>query len=88
MIVRILGEGQFEVADEHLGELNVLDAQLQSAVEADDGPAFAVALRALRDAVRGHGAPVPLDVLVASELCCPPRTPVWTRYARCSKARA
>lgn len=71
MIVRILGEGQFDIAGEHLGELNLLDAQLLAAAEAGDEAAFAAALRALRDGVRRHGVPVPADALVASELVLP-----------------
>lgn len=71
MIVRILGEGQFDIAGEHGGELDLLDAQLQSADEAGDEAAFTAALQALRDAVHRHGAPVPLDALVASELVLP-----------------
>jgi hypothetical protein len=71
MIVRILGEGQFDIADEHLGELNLLDDRVQSAAEAADEPAFAAALGALRDAVRRAGSPVPVDALIASELVLP-----------------
>ena len=55
MIVRILGEGQFDVAGEHLDEVNFLDGQLQSA--ADDRDAFASALQARGDAVRRTGGP-------------------------------
>jgi hypothetical protein len=71
MIVRILGEGQFDVAGEHLGELDLLDARLQSAAEAGDEAAFTAALQALCDAVRRHGGPVPADALVGSELVLP-----------------
>jgi len=71
MIVRILGEGQFDIVGEHRDELDLLDAQLQSADEAGDQAAFTATLQALRDAVRRHGAPVPLDALVASELVLP-----------------
>ena len=72
MIVRILGEGQFDIVGEHLDELNLLDAQLlAAAADAGDEAAFAAALRALRDGVRRHGAPVPADALVASELVLP-----------------
>jgi hypothetical protein len=41
MIVPILGQGQLDVAGEHLDELNLLDTQLQSA-----GGVVAAALRA------------------------------------------
>ncbi|MHB1433919.1 MAG: PspA-associated protein PspAA [Streptosporangiaceae bacterium] len=71
MIVRILGEGQFDIPGAHADELDLLDARLQSAGEAGDEAAFTAALQALRDAVRRHGAPVPLDALVASELVLP-----------------
>ncbi len=71
MIVRILGDGQFGVAGEHLEDLNLLDSQLQSAADADDRDAFAAALQALGDAVRRLGAPVPAGALVASDLVLP-----------------
>jgi hypothetical protein len=71
MIVRILGEGQFDIAGEHLGELDLLGAQLQSADEASDEAAFKGIPQALRDTVRGHRAPVAADALVASELVLP-----------------
>jgi hypothetical protein len=57
MIVRILGEGHFDVVGEHLDEVNFLDSQLQSAAAADDRDAFASALQALGDAVRRTGGP-------------------------------
>lgn len=71
MIVRALGEGQFDIPGEHLGELNLLDAQLRSAAEGCDEAAFTAALQALRDAVGGLGVPVPAEALVASELVLP-----------------
>ena len=36
MIVRILGEGQLEVADDQLETLNELDRAVESAVESGD----------------------------------------------------
>lgn len=71
MIIRILGRGQYDVADARLDALNVLDARLQTAVESDDQEAFSAALRALTGAVREFGTPVAEDVLVASELVLP-----------------
>ena len=52
MIVRILGEGQLEVADDQLESLNELDRTVESAVEAGDEAAFTTALAALLDGVR------------------------------------
>ena len=57
MIVRILGEGQLEVADDQLEALNALDAAVESAVESGDEDAFAAALAALLDGVRRAGTP-------------------------------
>ena len=71
MIVRILGEGQLEVPDRFLAELNELDAALESAVAADDEPAFARALADLVDRVRAHGTPVPDEMVVPSEAILP-----------------
>ena len=55
MIVRILGEGQYDVDDDALDRLNALDAEVEAAVEAGDEAAFAAALTALHDGVRGVG---------------------------------
>ena len=72
MIVRILGEGQLDLPDSALGELNQLDAELEKACEAADEDAFAPALAALLDRVRALGAPLPSDHIVPSDLVLPP----------------
>jgi hypothetical protein len=71
MIVRIMGEGQLEVADAQLGALGLLDDRIEAAVEADDEAEFRVALGALLDKVREIGTPVPDDVLEPSDLVLP-----------------
>ncbi|TNC24143.1 PspA-associated protein PspAA [Amycolatopsis alkalitolerans] len=71
MIIRILGQGQYDVAEDRIEELNTLDTELQVAVDAGDTAAFATALRALTGAVRKLGAQLPEDSLVASELVLP-----------------
>ncbi|MCZ4508742.1 hypothetical protein O3Q52_11105 [Streptomyces sp. ActVer] len=71
MIMRILGEGQYEITDEHLDRLNELDAALQSAADADDEPAFTAALSALLDAVRSLGTPLPDERITPSDLVLP-----------------
>jgi len=72
MIVRILGEGQFDVADESLAELNTLDSGVEAAVEADDQGAFEAALTALLDRVRTIGTAHDADALDESDLILPP----------------
>lgn len=71
MITRILGEGQYEIAEEHLDHLNELDSALQAAATAGDEEAFASALSALLDAVRSRGTRVPDERITPSELVLP-----------------
>jgi hypothetical protein len=72
MIVRILGEGQWSVADDQLDSLNRLDAEVESAVEAGEQDRFVAGLAALLDAVRASGSPLPDDSLEDSDLILPP----------------
>ena len=72
MIIRILTEGQYDVADEALDRLNQLDASLEDAVEAGDEAAFASALAELLDGVRTVGVAHPADSLDESDLILPP----------------
>lgn len=72
MIVRILGEGQCELAEGDLDGLNVLDDEVQAAVEADDEARFSAALSELLARVRQLGRPLPDDSLVPSDLVLPP----------------
>ncbi len=71
MIVRILGEGQYDVDDAALDRLNELDAAVEAAVEAGDQEALGSALTALHDAVR-TGTPHDADSLDESDLILPP----------------
>lgn len=71
MIVRILGEGQLELDDSAVAELNALDARLEAACERDDEAAFTVALDNLLSRVRTLGRPVGDATLEPSELILP-----------------
>jgi PspAA-like protein len=71
MIVRILGEGQFQVDDSASAGLNALDAELESAVNAGDEAAFRGALAALLDRVRELGTPLAADSLEPSDSILP-----------------
>ena len=72
MIVRILGEGQWEVAEEHLVELNKLDEAVEKAVESGDQVMFSQSFAALLDSVRTAGERLPDDTLHDSDLILPP----------------
>lgn len=71
MIVRILGEGQFEIADQKIEELNDLDEALVEAIERGDEESFDRDLHALLSAIRAHCTAVPLDHLAPSDLVLP-----------------
>jgi hypothetical protein len=71
MIVRILGEGQFEVDDSATDELNALDATLEKAVNTGDEAAFRPALAALLGRVRSLGSPLAADTIKPSDLILP-----------------
>ncbi|MAS56470.1 hypothetical protein [Nocardioides sp.] len=72
MIIRVLGEGQYDVADHALDRLNELDSAVEAAVAASDEAAFDEALAALLDGVRTVGVPHDLDSLDESDLILPP----------------
>jgi hypothetical protein len=72
MIIRVLGEGQYDVAEHALDRLNELDTALEAAVEAGEEAAFGAALDQLLDGVRTVGVAHPSDSLDESDLILPP----------------
>lgn len=72
MIIRILTEGQFDVDDAHLDQLNALDASVEAAVEAGDEAAFTTALSALLGTVKELSSPHDADAIDTSDLILPP----------------
>ncbi len=72
MIVRILGEGQWDVDAVHINALNHLDQNLEAAVEAGDHDVFRSKLDELLGAIRIAGRALPLDSLLDSDLMLPP----------------
>jgi len=71
MIVRILGEGRYDVPDAEVAALEELDSRLTTTLDGDDETAFAVALAALVDRVRQVGSLLPADDLQTSGLVVP-----------------
>lgn len=71
MIIRIMGEGQLQVDEAALEELNELDNAVSAAIDRDDEPAFAAALRDLLARVRAIGAALPPDAIEPSDLILP-----------------
>ncbi|WP_349828298.1 PspA-associated protein PspAA [Brevibacterium litoralis] len=71
MIVRIMGEGQFDVADVEQDTLQKYDDEVETAVEGGDSEHVHSALVALREFVLTHAKPVPDDYLGASDIVVP-----------------
>jgi hypothetical protein len=71
VIIRILGEGQYEVADSSLHELEALDDGLLAACESGEQSGFEDALARLLDRVRSLGTAVADDYLGPSSLVLP-----------------
>ena len=72
MIVRLMGEGQFDIDDEVAKGLNDIDEQAGQAVEQGDEERLAELLRRMAEAVRTNGARVPDEELGASDAIVPP----------------
>jgi hypothetical protein len=71
VIVRILGEGQYDLSDDAVAALNELDASVEAAIAAGDDGAFRAGLAALLDGVRTAGGPHDEDSLDSSDLILP-----------------
>jgi hypothetical protein len=72
VIVRVMGEGQYEVDDEVAKGLNDLDNQAGEALEAGDQAKLAALLRRMAEAVRANGARLPDEDLSPSVALIPP----------------
>jgi len=73
MIVRISGEGQYELPDADAQRLNDLDNQAVAAVEAGDEPKFHELWNQMLDLVTSDGTELADDELIESDVILPPR---------------
>lgn len=71
MIVRIMGEGQYDVPEDALDGLNELDSALEAALETGEETGFRTALTQLLDRVRSAGSRLSDDSLEASDAILP-----------------
>ncbi len=72
MIVRLMGEGQFEIDKKHMDEMNKIDNNIVKIVNKGDEKVFKSEFRKLNDYVRRNGKPVPHDILKPSDVIIPP----------------
>ncbi len=86
MIIRIFGEGQYELPEQALAQLNELDADAESAVSAGDEQRFHDAYDRLLEHIRNEGTPL-ADDLRPSDLLLPPADSSVVEVARELQAR-
>jgi hypothetical protein len=72
VIVRLMGEGQWEVEDGLRGRIDELDADTERAVAAKDDAQLRDALESLHELVRSSGKQLDHAHLGASDLVIPP----------------
>jgi hypothetical protein len=72
VIVRIVGDGQYEFPDDQGDRLNELDNQLVTTVESGDENQFADLWGKMVELVRSTGSPLPDEELVPSDVILPP----------------
>ncbi len=72
MIVRIMGEGQYRLADDVIERVNTLDNAVVAAVDGADEDTFHVAFEEMLDVIRSEGQPVDDEDLEVSDIIVPP----------------
>ena len=73
MIVRIAGEGQFEVPDADAERLNQLDNEAVAAADGGDEQRFFELWRQMLELVADDGRAIDEDELIESDVILPPR---------------
>ena len=73
MIVRISGEGQFELPDGDAERLNELDNRAVAAVEQGDEPGFKELWSQMLELVAADGKAIDEEELTESDVILPPR---------------
>lgn len=71
MIIRIMGEGQFDLSDVEQSTLQSFDDEVERAVEVGDESTVRDSLRRLHDFITSKGARVADDYLGASDILVP-----------------
>jgi len=72
MIVRIQGEGQWELDQTQVAQLDKIDNEMVEVVDANNTARFAALLAEMLDFVRKNGRKLAPDEIAASELILPP----------------
>ncbi len=72
MIVRLMGEGQYEFDKKHLSAINKIDNDIVEIVKDRDEMVFRAEFKKLIDYVRKNGKKIPHEVIKPSDIIIPP----------------
>ena len=72
MIIRVIGQGQYDVDDDVIGRLDKLDGRAMAALERGDEAELDRCLDEMAKLVRERGSELPEDALTTSEVVIPP----------------
>lgn len=71
MIVRLMGEGQYELDKKHSDEMNRIDNNIVKLVTKGDERTFRSEFKKLTDYVHRHGKKIPDNILKPSDIIIP-----------------
>ncbi len=72
MIVRLMGEGQYELDKKHVDELNKIDNNIVKIVNHGDEKTFMTEFKKLTDYARRNGKKIPDNIIKPSDVILPP----------------
>jgi hypothetical protein len=72
MIVRLMGEGQYELEKKHVDEVNMIDNNIVKIVNTGNELDFKTEFKKLSDYVRKNGKKISDDVIKPSGIIIPP----------------
>jgi hypothetical protein len=72
VIVRVIGDGQYEVGDDVISDLEALDEQAVAALDRSDEGELDRCLEKMAQLVRDRGSELTDDTLAPSEIVIPP----------------
>ena len=72
MIIRLMGEGQFEIDKKHLDEVNKVDNNIVKIVSKGDEKAYKTEYMKLAVLVRKNGKKIPDSIIKPSDIIIPP----------------
>ncbi len=72
MIIRIIGDNQYDVPDSLIEQLNHIDNRIVELIENNDEDEFKNALKEMIQTVREKGSQLDIEIIKESELIIPP----------------